>query len=211
MLIGYCRVSKQDGTQVLDLQLDALVAAGVQPHAIYRDLMSGRTDQRPELDHCLKALRRGDTLVIWTLDRLGRSLRHLMNLLHHLDQEGIALKILSGTGAGLNTNTPTGKMLFQMLGMLAEFEANLIRERTVAGLAAAKARGRKGGRPYALRGAAKDLAVVPTDMSVQEIAQTLQVSKSTIYRARQRQKAQDSPTVQEPLVEHVHLNGVVVE
>jgi len=100
-------------------------------------------------------------------------------------------------------------MLFQMLGMLAEFEAHLIRERTVAGLAAAKVRGRKGGRPYALRGAARDLAVVSTDKSVQEIAQTLQVSKSTIYRARQRQKAQDSSTVQEPPAGYVHTNGVV--
>ena len=106
MLIGYCRVSKQDGTQALDLQLDALVAAGVQPHAIYREMMSGRAEQRPELDHCLKALRRGDTLVVWKLDRLGRSLRHLINLLPQLDQDGVALKILSGTGAGLDTNTP---------------------------------------------------------------------------------------------------------
>jgi len=190
MLIGYCRVSKQDGTQALDLQLDALVAAGVQPHAIYREMMSGRAEQRPELDHCLKALRRGDTLVVWKLDRLGRSLRHLINLLPQLDQDGVALKILSGTGAGLDTNTPTGKMVFQVLGMLAEFEADLIRERTVAGLAAAKARGRKGGRPFALKGAAQDLAVVATDKTVQEIAATLKVSKSTIYRARQRQKAQ---------------------
>jgi len=190
MLIGYCRVSKQDGTQALDLQLDALVAAGVQPHAIYREMMSGRAEQRPELDHCLKALRTGDTLVVWKLDRLGRSLRHLINLLHQLDQDGIALKILSGTGAGLDTTTPTGKMVFQVLGMLAEFEADLIRERTVAGLAAAKARGRRGGRPFALNETGKALAVTQTTLSVTDLAAQLKVSKSTIYRTRQRQKAQ---------------------
>jgi DNA invertase Pin-like site-specific DNA recombinase len=148
MLLGYARVSKADGSQVLDLQKDALLAGGVTPGHIYEDRASGRRDDRPGLAACLKALREGDTLVLWKLDRLGRDLRHLVNTVHDLTARGIGLKVLTGQGAAIDTTTPAGKLVFGIFAALAEFERELISERTVAGLASARARGRKGGRPF---------------------------------------------------------------
>ncbi len=108
MLVGYMRVSKADGSQVLDLQKDALLAAGVDPDPLYDDHASGTRDDRPGLINCLKALRDRDTLVVWKLDRLGRDLRHLVNTVHDLTMRGIGLKVLTGQGAAIDTTSPAG-------------------------------------------------------------------------------------------------------
>ena len=143
MLIGYARVSKADGSQSLDLQRDALFAAGVGEDQIYSDRASGKTDARPGLEACLKALRDGDVLVIWKLDRMGRSLHHLVKTVTGLSERGVGLKVLTGQGAQIDTTTAHGRLSFGIFASLAEFESELIRERTMAGLAAARARGRK--------------------------------------------------------------------
>ena len=156
--IGYARVSKADGSQVHDLQRDALVAVGVDPDHIYEDAASGRRDTRPGLDACLKALGRGDTLVVWKLDRLGRDLRHLVNLVGELTKRQIGLKVLAGEGASIDTTTANGRLIFAIFAGLAEFERELIVERTRAGLASARARGRHGGRPFKMTPAKLRLA-----------------------------------------------------
>ena len=143
MLLGYTRISKSDGSQSLDLQRDALLAAGVAPDRIYEDLASGRHDTRPGLEACLKALRPEDTLVVWKLDRLGRNLRHLVTLVETLHQREVELKVMTGQGAQIDTTTANGRLVFGIFAALAEFEAELIRERTRAGLTAARARGRR--------------------------------------------------------------------
>jgi DNA invertase Pin-like site-specific DNA recombinase len=158
MQIGYARVSKADGSQVLDLQRDALLRAGVARKRIYEDRASGKTDDRPNVEACLKVLRAGDVLVVWKLDRLGRDLRHLVNTVHDLADRGIGLKVLAGRGADIDTTTAGGKLVFGIFAALAEFERELIRERTRAGLAAARGRGRKGGRKFALTKAQVRLA-----------------------------------------------------
>jgi DNA invertase Pin-like site-specific DNA recombinase len=140
MLIGYMRVSKADGSQATDLQRDALIAAGVDPVHLYEDQASGKREDRPGLTSCLKALRTGDTLVVWKLDRLGRDLRHLINTVHDLTGRGIGLKVLTGHGAAIDTTTAAGKLVFGIFAALAEFERELIAERTIAGLASARAR-----------------------------------------------------------------------
>ena len=148
VLIGYMRVSKGDGSQNLDLQKDALLASGVHEDRIYSDTQSGsRHDDRPGLVSCLKALQPGNTLVVWKLDRLGRSLKDLVNIVEDLTALDVGLKVLTGKGAQIDTTTPHGKLVFGLFASLAEFERELIIERTKAGLAAARARGRKGGRP----------------------------------------------------------------
>jgi DNA invertase Pin-like site-specific DNA recombinase len=152
------RISKADGSQVLDLQKDALLAAGVAAGHLYQDLASGKRDDRPGLAACLKALRQGDVLVAWKLDRLGRDLRHLVNLVHELTERGVGLRILTGHGAAVDTTTASGKLVFGIFAALAEFERELIVERTKAGLLAARARGRCGGRPYKMTAAKLRLA-----------------------------------------------------
>ncbi|WP_293024916.1 recombinase family protein, partial [Pandoraea sp.] len=159
MMIGYMRVSKADGSQATDLQRDALVAAGVDPAHFYEDHASGKREDRPGLASCLKALRPGDTLVVWKLDRLGRDLRHLINTVHDLTARGIGLKVLTGHGAAIVTTTAAGKLVFGIFAALAEFEREPIAERTVAGLASARARGRKGGRPFKMTAAKLQLAM----------------------------------------------------
>ncbi len=141
------RVSKTDGSQTTDLQRDALVVAGIDPVAIYEDRASRKKDDLPELAACLKALRHGDMLVVWKLDRLGRDLRHLVNVVHDLTGRGIGLKVLTGQGAAIDTTTASGKLVFGIFAALAEFERELISERSIEGHASARARGRKGGRP----------------------------------------------------------------
>jgi len=130
MLIGYIRVSKADGSQTTDLQRDELIAAGVAEDHIYEDRASGRLDVRPGLDAALKALRKDDTLVVWKLNRLGRDLRHLVNTIHDLAGRGVGFKVLSGHGASIDTTTPAGKLVFGIFAALAEFERELISERT---------------------------------------------------------------------------------
>src|SRR5918995_4230730 len=143
MDIGYARVST--GEQTLDLQLDALKAAGCGK--IYEETASGAKAERPVLEDVLSYLRKGDTLVVWRLDRLGRSLPHLIETVAALAARGIGFKSLTEQ---IDTTTPGGKLVFHVFGALAEFERDLIRERTNAGLAAARARGRTGGRPKVL-------------------------------------------------------------
>ena len=172
MLIGYARVSKVDGSQSLDLQQDALRAEGVEAINLYHDLASGVRDDRPGLDSCLRALRKGDVLVVWKLDRLGRNLAHLVNTVQDLSTRGVGLRVLAGQGAQIDTTTAAGRLVFGIFAALAEFERELIRERTLAGLKAARARGRKGGRKFALSKAQVRLAqaaMAHRDTSVSEL------------------------------------------
>ena len=132
MLIGYARVSKADGSQNLDLQIDALLEKGVSENNIYTDYASGTRDERPGLQACLKALRPGDTLVVWKLDRLGRNLKHLVSTVQDLSEKEIGFRVLSGQGANIDTATASGKLIFGIFAALAEFERDLISERTKA-------------------------------------------------------------------------------
>jgi DNA invertase Pin-like site-specific DNA recombinase len=185
MLLGYMRVSKADGSQVVDLQRDALLAADVDAGHLYQDLASGKRDDRPGLAACLKALRKGDVLVAWKLDRLGRDLRHLVNLVHELTERGVGLRILTGHGAAIDTTTASGKLVFGIFAALAEFERELIVERTKAGLLAARARGRRGGRPYKMTAAKLRLAqaaMADPETGVGELCRELGVTRQTLYR-----------------------------
>ena len=185
MLIGYMRVSKADGWQSTDLQRDALLAAGVDPLKLYEDHSSGKKDDRPQLAACLKGMNGGDTLLVWKLDRLGRDLRHLVNTVHHLTERGIGLKVLTGEGAAIDTTTASGKLVFGIFAALAEFERALISERTVAGLASARARGRTGGRPYKMTPAKVRLAMAAMghkETKVSALCEELGVTRQTLYR-----------------------------
>ena len=185
MLIGYMRVSKADGSQVLDMQRDALIAAGVTTEHIYEDLASGSLDERPGLASCLKALRHGDTLLVWKLDRLGRNLRHLVNTVHELTGKGVGFQVLTGHGASINTQTPEGKLVFGIFAALAEFERALVSERTKVGLASARARGHKGGGQYKMTTAKLRLAMAAMDKKetvVSELCKELGVTRQTLYR-----------------------------
>ena len=185
ILIGYARGSKADGSQVHDLQRDALARAGVKAAHIYEDSASGRRDDRPGLEACLKALRAGDTLVVWKLDRLGRDLRHLVNLVGDLTAREVGLKVLAGEGASIDTTTANGRLVFAIFAGLAEFERELIVERTIAGLQAARARGRRGGRPYKMTPAKLRLAraaMGQPETKVADLCEELGVTRQTLYR-----------------------------
>ena len=178
MLIGYARVSTDE--QNLDLQLSALKQAGCEQ--IYTDKFSGTKAIRPELEDAFSHLRSGDTFVIWRLDRLGRSLRHLIDTVTDLQERSIGFRSLTES---IDTTTSGGKLVFHIFGALAEFEREIIRERTSAGLSAARARGKNGGRPKALT--EKQVAMLrhlaaDRDRSVQEICRTLGISRMTYYR-----------------------------
>ena len=179
------RVSKADGSQVLDLQRDALLGAGISTDRLYQDHASGKRDDRPGLETCLKALREGDTLVAWKLDRLGRDLRHLVNLVHELTGRGVGLRVLAGQGMNLDTTTANGRLMFGFFAALAEFERELIVERTKAGLASARARGRNGGRPFKMTAAKLRLAQAAMGQpgtKVGELCAELGVTRQTLYR-----------------------------
>ena len=185
MLIGYMRVSKADGSQSTQLQRDALIAAGVNPEHLYEDLASGRRDDRPGLTGCLKALREGDTLLVWKLDRLGRDLRHLVNTVHDLTARNVGLKVLTGHGAAVDTTTAAGKLVFGIFAALAEFERELMSERTLAGLASARARGRQGGRPFKMTAAKLRLAMASMgqrETKVSDLCAELGITRQTLYR-----------------------------
>lgn len=184
-LIGYMRVSKSDGSQTTDLQRDALLAAGVDPGHLYEDRASGKQEDRPHLDACLKALRPGDTLLVWKLDRLGRNLRHLVNIVHDLTAREVGLKVLTGQGAAIDTTSAQGKLVFGIFAALAEFERELISERTKAGLESARARGRKGGRPFKMTPAKVRLAMAAMgqpETNVAALCQELDITRQTLYR-----------------------------
>jgi DNA invertase Pin-like site-specific DNA recombinase len=179
MIVGYARVSTSD--QHLHLQHDALTKAGCEK--IYQDQLSGASTERPGWNQARAALREGDTLVVWRLDRLGRSLKHLIDTIAELNNAGVAFKSVT---ENLDTGSTGGRLIFHIFGALAEFERELIRERTHAGLTAARARGRKGGRPPALDAkaiaSAQQLLRDP-NQSVTEVARLLGVARSTLYRA----------------------------
>jgi len=184
MLIGYMRVSKADGSQVLDLQRDALLQAGVDEARIYHDLSSGAKDDRPGLIACIKALQPGNTLIVWKLDRLGRNLKHLITIIDDLREKHIGFKVLAGNGAQIDTNTPNGRMFFGMFAVLAEFERELIAERTRAGLQAARARGRMGGRPRKMDIATLKMAMgamSDKESIANDVAKRLGITTSTLY------------------------------
>jgi DNA invertase Pin-like site-specific DNA recombinase len=181
MKIGYARVSTDE--QNLDLQRDALRKAGVAAKDMYTDKVTGVKAERPGLTLALSHLREGDTLVVWRLDRLGRSLKHLIETVTMLKNQGVAFKSLT---ENIDTATATGTLVFQIFGALAEFERNLIKERTVAGLQAARVRGRTGGRPRrnpdSGRVAFAKRLYLDSRMSIPDILKTLNISKATLYR-----------------------------
>lgn len=181
-LIGYARVSSNG--QELKLQLDALVQAGCAKGDIYTDKVSGAKSDRPGLDRCLAQLKSGDVLIVWRLDRLGRSMRHLIDLVEQLRQRGVGFKSLCD--GVIDTTTASGELVFHIFSALCQFERRLILERTNAGLAAARARGRKGGRK---RLAADDPRVQTARtlysdrrMPLPDICKTLKISRATLYR-----------------------------
>ncbi len=185
MLIGYPRISKADGSQSLDLQRDALTAAGVDPDRIFEDRASGKREDRPGLDACLKSLREDDTLIVWKLDRLDRDLAHLVATVRSLEERGVGFRVLTGQGAEINTSTPSGRLIFGIFASLAEFERDLIRERVNAGLAAARARGRRGGAPYKMTPAKLRLAIAAMgnpETRIGALCKEAGISSQTLYR-----------------------------
>jgi DNA invertase Pin-like site-specific DNA recombinase len=181
MLIGYARVSTHD--QTLALQQDALLKAGCSK--LFTDTASGAKAERKGLEEALNYVRKSDTLGVWRLDRLGRSLPHLITTMTNLEDRGIGVKSLT---ENIDTTTSGGKLIFHIFGALAEFERNLIRERTTAGLMAARARGRSGGRPKALTGRQLTIAQAlynNKQNSIAEICRTLKISRATLYRSIQ--------------------------
>jgi DNA invertase Pin-like site-specific DNA recombinase len=181
-LVGYARVST--GMQELQLQLDALDKAGIAKADVYKDKASGSKAARPGLDECLSKLKPGDTLVVWRLDRLGRSVRHLIDLVEKLKERGVGFKSICD--GAIDTTTASGELIFHIFTALAQFERTLIQERTNAGLTAARARGRKGGRPPMpvddprIQTAKKLHA--DKHMAIADICTTLQISRPTLYR-----------------------------
>ncbi|STX43957.1 site-specific DNA recombinase; e14 prophage [Legionella donaldsonii] len=178
MLIGYARVSTDD--QNLNLQHDALIQAGCEK--IFDDQMTGSKIARPGLDAALDYAREGDVIVVWRLDRLSRSLKDLIDMVASLDEKKIGLKSLHES---IDTSSSSGKLIFHIFGALAEFERNLIRERTHAGLQAARARGRKGGRPKKLSTDKAKLAIKlykGKEHSIKQICELIGVSKPTLYK-----------------------------
>jgi len=184
MKVGYARVSTDD--QKLDLQTDALKAEGCEE--IFSDVASGAKDERKGLIEALKYIRKGDTLVVWKLDRLGRSLKHLIEVVNDLTKREIGFKSLK---ENIDTTTSGGKLVFHIFGALAEFERDIIRERTIAGLAAARVRGRLGGRKPMMDEKKVKMALELIDTnnySVTEVCKFLKISRSTLYRNLSRFK-----------------------
>jgi DNA invertase Pin-like site-specific DNA recombinase len=185
MKIGYARVSTLD--QNLDLQIDALEKAGCD--RVFQDRVSGAKKARPGLEEALNFMRPGDSLVVWRLDRLGRSLQHLISTVTALEKQDIGFQSLQES---IDSATSGGRLIFHIFGALAEFERNLIRERTQAGLRAARARGRKGGRPKALNEKKTQLLYKLYDEkqhSISELCDMLGISKTALYGYLKRRKS----------------------
>ena len=188
MLIGYARVSTQD--QKPELQLDALKAAGCEK--VFVEKASGAQRERPELKAALDYMRDGDTLVVWKLDRLARSMKQLIETVEGLEEVGVGFRSLT---EAIDTTTAGGKLVFHVFGALAEFERSIIRERTRAGLDAARARGRKGGRPAKLKEddlRAARAMLADGEITVEAVAKRLDVSPATLYRHLPAARAQTS-------------------
>lgn len=180
--IGYARVSTDD--QDLSLKVDALLRFGVTKKSIFSDKISGAKEERPGLSACLGSLKSGDTLVVWRLDRLGRSMRHLVTLIEDLRNDGVGFKSISD--GAIDTTSASGEMIFNIFAALAQFERRLIQERTKAGLEAARARSRAGGRPK-LRACDPKIVLAQKlfadkTVDIDDICSTLKVSRSTLYR-----------------------------
>lgn len=192
MIVGYARVSTSDQTS--SLQTDALSAAGAE--CVYTETATGTNKDRPELAQCLKTLRPGDCLVVWKLDRLARSLQHLVEIISDLDKRGISFKSLTES---IDTGSAGGKLVFHIFGALAEFEHALIRERTMAGLAASRARGRQGGRPPALNAQDARIAasmLLDPRITKKEVADRFGVTRATLNSSLKRSGITD------PLPDH---------
>lgn len=180
--IGYARVSTDD--QEFNLQIDSLLKAGCNKKLIYTDKISGAKSSRPGLDACLENLESGDTLIVWRLDRLGRSMSHLVNLIESLLEKNIGFKSIQD--GAIDTTTASGELMFNIFSALAQFERRLIQERTNAGLAAARARGRLGGRPKKSVSDPKVRMAQEMNknksLSINEICSSLEISRATFYR-----------------------------
>ncbi len=185
MLVGYMRVSTDNDRQSTDLQRDALLAAGVDARHLFEDRASGAKDDRPGLAKALAFVQAGDVLVVWKLDRLGRSLSHLLAIVNSLKEQRIAFRSLTES---MDTTTPSGELLFQVFGALAQYERALTRERVMAGLAAAKRRGRRGGRPPAIVGEKLDaiLAALDGGMSKAAVCRNFGVKRTTLIETLAR-------------------------
>jgi DNA invertase Pin-like site-specific DNA recombinase len=185
MLVGYMRVSSDGDRQAVDLQRDALLAIGVDERHLYEDHASGSRGDRPGLAEALAFLRSGDCLVVWKLDRLGRSLPHLLDTVNGLKARGVAFRSLTER---IDTTTPQGEFLFHIFGALAQFERSLTRERVMAGLAAARRRGRRGGRPPAIDAEKLAAVVVALDggASKAAVCRTFGIKRSTLIDALAR-------------------------
>lgn len=179
MLVGYMRVSSESDRQTTDLQRDALLAAGIDPRNLFEDHASGAQDDRPGLAGALAFVRPADVLVVWKLDRLGRSLSHLIAIVNDLKDRRIAFRSLT---EGMDTTTPAGELLFHVFGALAQYERALTQERVRAGLAAARRRGRIGGRPPAIAGEKLDaiLGALRSGMSKAAVCRNFEVKRTTL-------------------------------
>src|SRR5487761_1641484 len=179
MLVGYMRTSSADERQSVDLQRDALIVAGVDERHLYQDKASGARDDRPGLKACLEFLHAGDVLVVWKIDRLGRSLSHLIRIVEEIKTKGIAFRSLTEQ---MDTTTPHGEFLFNIFGSLAQYERALIKERVMAGLAAARRRGRKDGRPPPLdpEKVEQIIAALEGGTSKASVCRTFKVPRSTL-------------------------------
>jgi DNA invertase Pin-like site-specific DNA recombinase len=188
MLVGYMRVSSDNDRQTTNLQRDALIQAGVDERHLFEDKASGARDDRPGLTEALDYVRSGDCLVVWKLDRLGRSLSHLLDIVTHLQTRGVAFKSLTEQ---MDTTTPHGEFLFHVFGALAQYERALTKERIMAGLEAAKKRGKRGGRPHAI----SEETMVAIRQALQDgaskaaVCRTFGVKRSTLYDALARVEA----------------------
>lgn len=179
MLVGYMRVSSDSDRQSTALQRDALIAAGVDARHLFEDKASGARDDRPGLKRCLDFLKVGDTLVVWKLDRLGRSLPHLLDIVAGLRDGGVAFRSLT---EGMDTTTPHGELFFHIFGALAQYERALTRERVQVGLSAARRRGRRGGRPTAIEPEKLEavIAALESGTSKAAVCRTFGIARSTL-------------------------------
>lgn len=194
MLVGYMRVSSDHDRQTTNLQRDALLATGVDPRHLFEDKASGARDDRPGLQQALAYVRPGDCLVVWKLDRLGRSLPHLLHIVTTLQAQGVAFRSLTEQ---MDTTTPHGAFLFSVFGALAQYERALTQERIRAGLEAARHRGRRGGRPKAISPEQLEaiLAALQAGASKAAVCRTFGVKRTTLYEALARAEAQTVPLV----------------
>ena len=185
MLIGYMRVSSDSDRQNTDLQRDALLAAGIDARHIYEDRASGSKDERLGLAEALEFVRPGDVLVVWKLDRLGRSLSHLLTIVNMLKEKRVAFRSLT---ENMDTTTASGELLFHVFGALAQYERALIQERVVAGLASARRRGRIGGRPQAITGEKLDaiMTALNSGMSKAAVCRNFNVKRTTLIETLTR-------------------------